>query len=296
MIEDLLEHIGVEDLQPRDIEIGARCPKHEERTGERERHPRHFFVNRSTGMFHCFSCEYSGSLVGLIVDLAQVGLWEAHKMMREFDVDLLEGNEERTWVPPLPNADLETKLAEFGAPPERGIKHRRLNTEAIERFGVRWDYEESAWIFPIHAPTGELWGWQAKTTEWVRNRPPGIHKSATLFGIQVPQDKIAVILVESPLDAVYLNGLGYASLASFGASVSDAQMRLIIERFDEVILALDNDKAGREETRRLLQSRWHHRFSVLIFSYWKSKGKDPGELSPDEVEQGIIDSHLAAFW
>jgi DNA primase len=57
MIEELLEHIGVEDLQPRDTEIGGRCPAHEKRTGERESRPDHFFVNRSTGLFHCFSCE-----------------------------------------------------------------------------------------------------------------------------------------------------------------------------------------------------------------------------------------------
>lgn len=296
MIEELLEHIGVEDLQPRDIEIGGRCPKHEERTGERERHPRHFFVNRRSGVFHCFSCEYAGSLINLIIDLTKVGLWEAHQLVHHFDVELGTADEERTWEPPVPSADLEAQLGEFGPPPERATKNRRLSPESIAKFGLRWDYEQSAWILPIYGPTGALWGWQAKATEWVRNRPPGIRKSATLFGIQVPQDTISMILVESPIDAVYLNGLGYSAMASFGASVSDVQMRLIIERFDEVIVALDNDKAGREETKRLLQERWHHRFSVLIFSYWGSKGKDPGELTPEQVKKGIADASLAAFW
>jgi DNA primase len=297
MIEDLLDHIGVEDLRPGDSEIGGRCPKHEERTGERERRPDHFFVNRTTGLFHCFSCEYAGALIALIMDLTKVGLWEAHKLMRDFDVELGVTEEEQTWVPPFSSVDVEDQLLEFGPPPERAIAKRHLTDIAVTRFGLRWDYEESAWILPIYGPTGDLWGWQAKTAEWVRNRPPGIRKSLTLFGIQVPQpDGMPLILVESPLDAVYLDGLGYAAIASFGAAVSDTQMRLIIERTDDLILALDNDRVGRNETLRLLEERWHHRMSIEVFNYWNTKKKDPGEMSPEQIENGITGAILAGFW
>jgi DNA primase len=296
VIEDLLEHIGIEELQPRDNEVGGRCPMHEKRTGERELHPRHFFVNRSTGAFHCFSCEYGGSLIKLIMDLTKVGLWDAYQLVRHFDVDLESSDEDRVWVPPVPSTDLKTKLDQFGPPPSRAVERRHLTPESLDRFGVRWDYEESAWIFPIYGPTGELWGWQAKNAGWVRNRPPGIRKSMTLFGLQLPRSGVYAILVESPLDAVYLDGLDYPAVASFGAGVSDAQMRLIIEHFDELILALDNDEAGRNETRRLLTEKWHHRIPIQIFDYGSSKGKDPGELAPHQVKAAMDDLTLAAFW
>jgi DNA primase len=296
MIEDLLEHIGIEDVSPRDNEIGARCPLHEKRTGEREHRPDHWSINRGTGLFHCFSCEYSGTLVSLIVDVAKVGLWDAHKMIRDFDVELGDPDEEQTWEPPVPDADLETTFAQFGSPPERAVTKRHLVDHAVTRFKLRWDDEESAWILPIYGPSGDLWGWQAKATTWVRNRPPGIRKSRTLFGIQVSQsDGMPLILVESPLDAVYLDGLGYAAVASFGAAVSDVQMRLIIERTGQLTLALDNDKAGLNETARLLRERWHHRISIEIFHYL-GKGKDPGELTPEQITDGIVHSTLAAFW
>ena len=296
MIEDLLEHIGIEDLQPRGTEIGARCPMHEKRTGERERNPRHFFINRRTGIFHCFSCEYSGSLPTLIIDQAKVGLWDAHKLIRHFDVEL-GSDEVEIWEPPARSTDLEAQFAQFKPPPPRAVEKRHLQPTSIDKFHVRWDYGESAWILPIHGPGGEsLWGWQAKAAEWVRNRPPGIHKAQTLFGIQVPIAS-SVMLVESPLDVVYLDGLGVPAMASFGAAVSDVQMRLIIERFDELVLALDNDKAGQAETRRLLENRWHHRFPISVFTYREgTKGKDPGELTRSEIEMGIIDSTLAGFW
>jgi DNA primase len=295
MIEDLLEHIGLEDLQPKEVEIGARCPLHERRTGEREHRPRHFFVNRRTGMYHCFSCDYSGSLIKLVMDTTRLGLWDAHQLIRRFDIDL-EDTEEK-WEPPVASATLEAKLAEFTKPPERAIKRRHLRREAIDRFGLCWDPEESAWICPIYSPLGELWGYQAKTAEWVRNRPPGIRKSLTLFGVQVVQYSPQVVLVESPLDAAYLDGLGYAAMSSFGAGVSDSQMRLIIERFDELVLALDNDEAGRNETTRLLTEHWHHRIPITVFNYSNAlKGKDPGELSANQIRAGLEDSTLAAFW
>lgn len=295
MIEDLLDAIGVEDIQPHENEVGGRCPMHEQRTGERENRPDHWSVNRRSGAHHCFSCEYSGSLIRLIIDLEHVGLWDAHQMLHRFEVDL-DAPEEDTWEPPVPSADLETQLEQFGPPPSRAVERRHLSLEALDCFRVRWDYEVSAWIFPIHGPGGGLWGWQAKGAEWVRNRPPGIKKSRTLFGVQVPQNGTQLVLVESPLDAVYLHGLGYTALASYGAGVSDAQMRLVIERFDEVVLALDNDEAGRNETRRLLNERWHHRLPVYVFNYRGTAAKDPGECQETEVRTAMADPVMAALW
>jgi DNA primase len=295
VIEDLLEHIGIEDLRVMHDEIAGRCPMHEQRTGERENHPRHWSINRTTGVHHCFSCEYSGSLVKLIVDVTKVGLWEAYQLLHRFDVDL-ETQDEEIWVPPLPPVQVAQKLGEFGSPPERAIRRRRLKPATIKRFGVRWDHEESAWVFPIHGPAGDLWGWQVKTADWVRNRPPGIRKSLTLFGIDIPWLSDSVVLVESPLDAMYLDGLGYPSMASFGAEISNTQMRLVIERFDELILALDNDKTGRTETERLLAERWHHRLPIHIFNYHDVRAKDPGECNPEQVQTAMSDALLAAFW
>lgn len=295
MIEDLLEDIGVEDLRSMHDEIGGRCPMHEQRTGERENHPNHWSLNRGTGVHHCFSCGYSGSLVKLIIDLKKVGLWEAYQQLHLYDVDL-DLPAEEVWIPPLPAATVEQKLAEFGSPPERALKRRRLKPAAVKRFGVRWDVEESGWVLPIHGPSGDLWGWQVKTADWVRNRPPGIRKSLTLFGVNIHHEGIGVVLVESPLDAMYLDGLGYPAMATFGAEISDTQMRLVIERFDELILALDNDKAGHNETERLLALRWHHRLPIHIFDYHGVTAKDPGECDPEQIHTIMADAPLAAFW
>lgn len=291
MIEDLLEHIGVEDIRSLGEEIQGRCPMHERRTGERERRPDHWSINRHSGAHHCFSCEYSGSLVRLIMDVSGASLWDARKMIRTFDVDL--SDDEAPWEPPI-GMMIETRLEDFGPPPPRAMARRHLTLEAVARYQLRWNAEEAAWVIPIFSPGGEKWGWQTKGSE-IRNHPPGIKKGRTLFGLDVLRGDLA-LLVESPLDVAYLDTLGVPAVAAFGCQISEMQMKLLVERCDSLVLALDDDRAGIAETRRLLKERWHHRIPTTVFNYRGLSGKDPGELSPAEISRGLDFAVLAAFW
>jgi DNA primase len=295
MLEDLLHHIGVEDIRTTGNEVRGRCPRHEERTGRREQNPRHWSVNRITGRHHCFSCGYRGGLIRLINEVTGVGIWEANKLIHDFDVELNTEREERTWTPP-PEAKVEEHVHEYGPVPDRPIEVRRLRRQSVERYGVRWDPEDVAWVLPIFGPNGSLWGYQTKSTERVRNYPPGVKKSYTLFGLNLLAGTSPVLVVESPLDVVYLDGLGYPAVASFGASVSIHQMRLLVAQTDHIMLALDNDTAGQTETQRLVEHKWHHRLTIEIFNYRHFKGKDPGELNHLQVQVGIDSAALACFW
>jgi len=294
VIEDLLEAIGVEDIRPIGEEVQARCPRHEERTGQRENRPDHWSVNRVSGAHHCFSCEYSGSLVRLVMDLTGMGLWDAHQALRKYDVELGE-IEEAPWEPPV-TALLERTLEDFSPPPARALMRRHLSLESATRYRLRWDPDDDAWVIPIFSPTGENWGWQTKSHDRVLNYPPGIKRGRTLFGITVLRSTSWAVLVESPLDAVYLDSLDIPALAAFGCNVTDHQMRLILERIDNLILALDNDRPGRAEVRRLIDAKWHHRVPMQIFNYGSAVGKDPGEMAPAEVSRGIEQAVLASFW
>lgn len=293
MIEDLLEHIGVEDIRSHDDEVQARCPMHEKRTGERERRPDHWSINRYSGAHHCFSCEYSGSLTRLIMDVGGLGLWEAHRMIRHYDVDLQQ-MEEAAWDPPV-TISIESRLEQFAMPPLRARQRRKITMTQVNRYQLRWDEEESAWVIPIISPTGDKWGWQVKAADGIRNHPPGIKKGRTLFGLNVLKATKAM-LVESPLDVAYLDSLSMPAVAAFGCEVNDVQMKLLIERLDALVLALDNDKPGIRATRRLLEEKWHHRIPVSVFNYHGMMGKDPGELNQQEVYQGFDNAVLASFW
>jgi len=221
--------------------------------------------------------------------------FDAQVLIHKFNVELGE-IEVPDWEPSLTKSVTKQLRHEFIDPPNGPMTVRHLNKEAIRRFRIRWDPKQEAWILPIVGPSGETWGWQAKSPDQVRNYPLGIKKSRTLFGIDVLRNSNSVALVESPLDACYLDTLGIPAVASFGAAVSDRQMRLLIERVDEIVLALDNDKAGRREVMRILGEKWHHRIPMRVFDYGKVKGKDPGELTRKQVEHGMANAILAAFW
>ena len=78
------------------------------------------------------------------------------------------------------------------------------------------------------------------------NYPKAVTKSKTLFGVnELIGDQ--VVLVESPLDVVRLASVGIYAAASYGAMVSKAQIQVLIDVADRIVLALDNDEEGERQ-------------------------------------------------
>lgn len=268
-----------------------RCPQHYERTGKRDRRPS-CWVNDTTGAYICFSCGYSGAFVELAadaqgVDRAQAARWVLRAGTRRLREDRPPRAVEQ------PAVLTEAALALFVPPPPEALAERHLTAESCAAYGVLWDPRSKRWILPIREyPTGQLMGWQEKGRYVFRNRPTGVRKSRTLFGAHMLTGGPA-ILVESPLDAVLLHSLGISgAVASYGALVSDAQMRIIKRRSRYLVLALDNDAAGRAAQQSQYQ-RWRPRgIPMLFFDYTRASGKDPGDMRPDEVRYGVDHAHL----
>lgn len=268
-----------------------RCPQHLERTGKRDRRPS-CWVNDATGAYICFSCGYSGPFVELAADALDTDRAQAARWVLRAGTRRLREDRHRP-APERPAPLTEAALALFVLPPPHALAERHLTAESCAAYGVLWEPKGNRWILPIRDyPSGELTGWQEKGRRVVRNRPTGVKKSHTLFGAHMLTGDTAV-LVESPLDAVLLHSLGITgAVASYGALVSDAQMRIIKRRSKTLILALDNDAAGRA-ARDALYTRWRPRgIPILYFSYSGTSGKDPGEMQPDEIRRAVSTAHL----
>lgn len=293
----MLDYLGLEDIIDRGDEISARCPQHEKRTGVRENRPRHWSINKRSLRHNCFSCGYKGGIHRLVADVTGKSLWDVSRIIRSFGVNLDSITNFKDVAPiPLPNRLLpEVEIQRFDLPPDRALRRRHFNVETATYFGIRWDTEMQEWILPIYGPDGELWGWQRKHSQYVLNHPPRVHKSETLFGINVLVGD-TVLLVESPLDVPYLHELGYVALASFGDNASRNQLNLIRDRCDHLILALDNDRAGIKATWRVLQeSRIHRHIDTQILNYAGIRAKDPGEMTPKEVNKAVLNATAAAY-
>ena len=194
----------------------------------------------------------------------------------------------------------EFHITKFGDPPAEALEKRNLTLVGCKEFGLRWNAVDNTWVIPIRSAGGVLLGWQEKGEGRFMNRPPGMPKGSTLFGLDRFTGGL-MVLVESPLDAVYLYELGYSAVASCGAGVTDQQMRLIVDFAEELVLALDNDGAGKMATRKLVTGwdhdsrgrlvkriKWSSRIPIKIFNYKRAPDKkDPGEMEPEDVVWAI---------
>jgi DNA primase len=189
----------------------------------------------------------------------------------------------------------EARLAVFVEPPTEALAARDLTEESAQAYGVLWDEAKKMWILPLREPHfNRLMGWQEKGTvdRTFRNRPAGLQRAKTLFGVDVQDDNL-VIIVESPLDCLRIHSAGQVgALATCGTTLSEEQIKLI-RRSDKVICAFDNpevDKAGKKASDEMRKFARKYGINLFFFNYGGSNKKDPGEMTDEEILWGIANA------
>jgi hypothetical protein len=287
-LTEVLRDLGVEIHKVHNDEINGRCPVHRLSKG-RESSRYSWYLNSDSGLWYCFSCGGRGNLSQLVSQLTDdpSALWSIQTHLINSGIQRLTSEEE---IEREKEPDVDWSVyAKFLPLPEALRNQRRLSQEASQRYGIRWDTGNKAVVIPIVSPLGELRGWQLKKTGWVRNVPTGVHKSSTLFGIERSVGSTALLL-ESPLDVVRFHSVvepnDVSAVATFGANVSDVQIRILADRFDKLIVAMDNDQAGKLETRRLSKVLPSFRGGIR---YWKYVDgvKDLGDMTDYQIVSGV---------
>lgn len=281
-ITAMLDQLGI-DYRVYGDEAKAECPGHLENTGSVDRNPS-WSVNVNTGQHYCFSCGFGGSFVYL-VEYLHGDATAARKWLREEGVlaearAILSGKNKEEEENPV----TEAYLAQFTHVPDEVAATRRISPDSCDHYGVLWNPKDELWITPVREPyTHRLLGWQEKNKRYFNNYPPNMKKSKTLFGFNEARGDTAV-LVESPLDVLRLHssGLDPIGVSSYGVRVSQEQIRLIMERFEFVVVALDNDRDGHQMSGQL-QKEFGHRIRVRFWNYDRTSAKDPGEQTDSEI-------------
>jgi DNA primase len=271
-------------------------------------------MNSETGVHHCFSCGYKGTLLTLVAEVQELKTpWDrldldaAKEWLRaNVEVDFeqlskqLEELRESYVSLPKPVEMSEARLAVFDEVPDWALEARGVTKEACQLYGVVWDRRQEAWITPIRsAETGKLLGWQEKgqSNRVFRNRPTGVKKSTTLFGLEAFVSNTMVI-VESPLDAVKLSSLKLSQgVSTFGASVSSEQVALF-RKAEKLIFAFDNpniDKAGEKASKEMFALSKELGFECWFFNYSSSGVKDIGDMTYEQIEYGLSKAKHCVF-
>jgi hypothetical protein len=168
--------------------------------------------------------------------------------------------------------------------------NRGFSQRALRAYEIGYDTSKSRIVLPIRDVHGDLVGITYRTDfpdgmmfkgRAIKYWHDHFDKSKHLYGFhRLAGKKInRIFLVEGQLDVLRLHQLGHAAVGVMGSTVSDRQMDLLKRhaRCSKLILAFDNDDAGKEATRRaakrLVGSRFGRNMYRAIYPT-----NDPGEL------------------
>jgi len=289
----VLETAGVELSRISEREITGKCPVHLRVVGKEDRSPS-WSMNATSGLWICFSCGARGTLSSLLYELCGDTAASAQQFLINAGAERLYAPKKQEVAQPQLRTDV---FFGFDRVSDKRCATKDLDPDLVYRYGVRWNPNNRSWAIPIISPMGQLMGWQEKKTDWVRNFPVGVEKAKTLFGAERFRNRTA-ILVESPLDVVRFAMVFSKpqAVASFGAQVSKEQMNLLTHMADTVIIAMDNDVAGIESSKKLYKFMGRPRKGLKWWNYQGTSAKDIGDMTNDEIEAGLTTSTVVPPW
>lgn len=204
-------------------------------------------IFRLPGMWICYSCGRSGRVLD--------GRIESYEPSADRNLEValeqLEPAEQRLYP--------ESWLSLFNYPGGVHPKWLERFTEATcARHRLGYDHERNAGTYPFRTTDGQVLGVVRRNfgdDDWKYRYPFGVDKSRLLYGYHwaVREDATLVVLTEGALDAVAVDEAGARGLAIYGSRISEEQVHLINRLYPRtVLLAFDNDEAGRAATERVL--------------------------------------------
>jgi len=290
-MESVLDRLGIEVISTTGDEIKGHCPAHLERTGKEDSNPS-WFINADSGVHHCFSSGFRGSVNSLVEYTQGISYDDTKSWLGSGERNLSKAFArilERPVLEEIANPVTESMLSAFVDPPAEALASRGLTLASAKKYEILWDKLKNTWIIPMRdAVTGELLGWQEKGygNRYFMNFPKGMKKSTTVFGIQKFTGG-SMVVVESPLDVVRLDSVGVpGGVATYGCAVSHAQVN-VIRGADRIVFAMDNDKAGRKGSYELLDAAKQMGFEAWFFDYSNTDRKDVGGMSKAEILYGL---------
>lgn len=268
-------------------------------------------INRDKGVYNCWVCG-GGTILSLVMEVKGLTDKEATAYLYEFTrkdkvspqefyekVQRLLTVEEKV-SKPFPH--FNNKVVDQWVDNEhQWFAERGISDEVRRYFKLGYNpaartfkanmgtYEGEAIILP-HFWKAKLVGWQSRwlspdKPRWVAKytNTSDFPREETLWGYDFAcgQSKPPIV-VESVPSALYLLTEGYPAIATFGSQITPAQLRLLRGFQSGVLLARDNDEAGRKWLQTATEYLERY-IKVLHVPPVNGEGADLGDLSPEEL-------------
>jgi DNA primase len=260
-------------------------------------------VSKESGLFFCFGCQTTRSLVELIMHMTSRTYFETVRFIKskETETDIKSViNKALHQMPDFVQYDelLIKRLNKQALDSPRAMTYfegRRLTRESVIKFDLGFSEKQDSVVIPMQSPDGMSIGFVARTIEGKEfKNTPGLPKSKILFNLHRVKASKIVYVVESSFDAIRLDQVGFPAVATLGANVSSSQIELLKRYFTGVVLVADNDDAGMIMAERLTEKMGN----LVTIIRPDKKYKDIGDMTDDEIRtlefqfDNVIDSML----
>jgi DNA primase len=246
-------------------------------------------IDKTNGTFFCFACHKIADLVEFIMHMTGRTYFESIRFIKSKEV---EGNLEQDINKALytkpeftPFDELIIKrLHNNLLASERGkayFNYRKITSQSCSKFSLGYSEKQDMVTVPVHSPDGITIGFVGRSIEGKEfKNTPGLPKSKTLFNLNRVKTSSRVYVVESSFDAIRLDQVGFAAVATLGATLSNAQIDLLQKYFNDIIIIADNDEAGSNMRTKIIE-KLGSRVSVIQLD---KKYKDIGDMDDDAIK------------
>ena len=246
-------------------------------------------VQKSSGMFFCFSCQKSADLIELVMHTSGRTYFESARFIKskekltnlttEIDKALVKEEQYKTFdeliIKRLHNNLVDSERA------KNYFTYRKIAKSSCIKFSLGYSEKQDMVTVPVHSPDGIPLGFVGRSIEGKDfKNTPGLPKSKTLFNLHRVKKSDRVYVVESSFDAIRLDQVGLPAVATLGANVSSTQIELLQKYFNNIIVIADNDEAGGNMKDRIVE-KLSTRVSVIKLN---NEYKDIGDMPDEELK------------
>ena len=246
-------------------------------------------VQKSSGMFFCFSCQKSADLIELVMHTSGRSYFEAARFIKSkekqsnlaIDIDRALVEEEK--YKPFDELIIKRLHNNLVASerPKNYFSYRKIYPPSFSKFSLGYSDKQDMVTVPVHSPEGIPLGFVGRSVEGKDfKNTPGLPKSKTLFNLHRVKKSDRVYVVESSFDAIRLDQLGMPAVATLGANVSSKQIELLQKYFNNIIVIADNDEAGGNMKDRIIE-KLGSRVSIVKLN---KQYKDIGDMTDNEIK------------
>jgi DNA primase len=304
--EEVLNHYNVKGNISGNQFVGL-CPIHDDTKNS-------FGMNLDTGVWHCFTCGEKGTIYTFVQKLEgfpkfgqavgyikrMVGFKDDFNSTLDYTQKVIELFNQPAKTSKVEKAEIEEIMLplEFkSAMKHLSIASKRVTAQMIRKFDIRYATEgfyEGHLIIPIYF-NHEIVAFFARDLLGKAEKSKKYNKGAQIGQLFFNWDnailnKKYVILTEGMLDCLKVDSFGYNVMALLGIELSLEKKMKLINNFERVYIALDNDhkekdgvikNPGQEGAMKLIKKI---RSEVETYNILLPLGKDPDECIQEEFD------------